>query len=177
MFHFSTRLFHTCHTYRHHLFSLFLPLSMTLTGGHKVNAKLNLLASFSPTLFSWSGWNLMWWSSSYWTSGDYFLEDLSKQEKQLLFYRQRQQTFTWQAFGCLWMDLNQTWCDDRCYCTLHFDSSLIGLDLDWRLRECEKAKNSWTIGWQCFQLIWMEFGLLRLVDVMNLMFHFVFSIR
>ena len=53
----------------------FIPLSLTLTvpGGHKVSAKQYLLASFSPTPFIWSGWNLMWWSSnSGWTSWDYF---------------------------------------------------------------------------------------------------------
>ena len=51
----------------------FLPLVMTLTwpGGHKVSAKQNLLASFSPALSIWSGWNVMWrWRNSGWTSWD-----------------------------------------------------------------------------------------------------------
>ena len=53
----------------------FIPLSLTLTlsGCHKVCTKLSLFASFSPTLFSWSGWNLMrWWRNSGLTSWHYF---------------------------------------------------------------------------------------------------------
>ena len=43
----------------------FIPLSLTLTlsWGHKVSAKQDLLALFSlfsPTLFFWSRWSLMW---------------------------------------------------------------------------------------------------------------------
>ena len=43
-----------------------IPLSLTLIlpGGHKVSAKQNLLASFSPTFFSLSGWNVLWWWSN-----------------------------------------------------------------------------------------------------------------
>ena len=52
---------------------ILLSLILTLPAGHKVIAKQNLLASFSTTLFIWSGWNLMlWWSNSSWTSWDYF---------------------------------------------------------------------------------------------------------
>ena len=53
----------------------FIPLSLTLTlpGGHTVCENWNLLASFSPKLFIWLGWNSMWWwSSSSWTSWYYF---------------------------------------------------------------------------------------------------------
>ena len=32
-------------------FYLFIPLSLTLPGGHRASAKQSLLASFSPTLF------------------------------------------------------------------------------------------------------------------------------
>ena len=49
----------------------FIPYSVTLmlAGDHKVGGKQNLLASFSCTLFNWSGWNLMWcWSNSSWAS-------------------------------------------------------------------------------------------------------------
>ena len=38
------------------------------------------------------------------------------------------------------MDFIQTWCDYRYYCALHFDTSLIDLDLDSKSQECEKAK-------------------------------------
>ena len=41
-----------------------LSLTLTLSGDHKVSTKQHLLASFSGTLFIWSGWNLMWWWSS-----------------------------------------------------------------------------------------------------------------
>ena len=51
------------------------------------------------------------------------------------------------------MDLTQTWYDDRHYCTLqfdkslidlalHFDTSPIDLDLHSRSQECKKAKTS-----------------------------------
>ena len=44
----------------------FIPLSLTLNlpWNHKVSMKQNLLASVSPTLFIWSGWNLVWWLSN-----------------------------------------------------------------------------------------------------------------
>ena len=53
----------------------FKPFSLTFTlpGGRKVNAKQNLLASFSCTLFNWSGWNLVWcWGKSSLASCYYF---------------------------------------------------------------------------------------------------------
>ena len=66
------------------------------------------------------------------------------------------------------MDLIQTWYDDRYYCTLHFDSSLIDLDHDSRSQGYEKAKPSAPIVSQSFLLIWMEISiLLRLIAVMN----------
>ena len=48
--------------YRHHWF---LPFYTTVTAldlgwAHKVSAKQNLLASFSPTLCNWSEWNWIW---------------------------------------------------------------------------------------------------------------------
>ena len=53
----------------------FIPLSLTwtLSWFHMVSTKQNLLASFSCTVFIWSGWNLMsWWSNSSWKSWEYF---------------------------------------------------------------------------------------------------------
>ena len=48
-------------------------LTLTMGGDQKVSRKQNLLASFSYTLFIWSGWNVMWWgSNSRWTPWDYF---------------------------------------------------------------------------------------------------------
>ena len=52
-----------------------IPLSRTFTwpGFHNFRAKQNILASFSCTLFIWSGWNLIWWwSISSSTALDYF---------------------------------------------------------------------------------------------------------
>ena len=57
-------------------FYCFIPPSLTLTlaEGNKVSAKQTLFASFSPTLFIWSGLNLkLWCSNSNWTSWDYLL--------------------------------------------------------------------------------------------------------
>ena len=48
------------------------------------------------------------------------------------------------------MDLIQTWFDGRYYCTLHFDTSVIDLDLDSRTEQCEKAETSVTIVSQSF---------------------------
>ena len=48
---------------------------------------------------------------------------------------------------------NSNWCDDRYYCTLHFDTSLIDLDQDSRSQECKKAKTSGPSISQSFQLI------------------------
>ena len=41
---FSTKLFHTCHVYRHHCRIPFIPLSvaLNLTGDHKVSGKQNM---------------------------------------------------------------------------------------------------------------------------------------
>ena len=48
-------------------------------GGHKVSTKQNLLASFSYTLFNWSGWNLtLCWSSVSQTCWFYFWVRLSE---------------------------------------------------------------------------------------------------
>ena len=68
---FPTNFFLTCHVYRHQWLYHFIPIALTLTlaGGYKVSAKQNLLASFSHTLFDWSGWGLMWFgNSSSWQS-------------------------------------------------------------------------------------------------------------
>ena len=72
---FPTKFFRICHVYKHPEYYHFMPLSvaLTLAGAHKVRAKQNLLASFSCTLFSLSGGNLIrWWNSSSWSSWDFF---------------------------------------------------------------------------------------------------------
>ena len=40
------------------------------------------------------------------------------------------------------MDFFPIWCDNRCYCTLHFDTNLIDLDVDSRSQQCKKTKTS-----------------------------------
>ena len=87
--------------------------------------------------------------------------------------KQKQKTLEKQArehaFGCLRMDLIQSWYDDKYYCTLHFDTSLT-LVILWS-QECEIAECSAPIISQSFQSIWMECGiLLRFVSVINLIF-------
>ena len=77
------------------------------------------------------------------------------------------------------MDLIQTWYDDRCYCTLHFDTSLVDLNLDSVSQKCEKAKTSASVISQSFQLIRMEFIIhLRFVGVVKLilLFYLVHSV-
>ena len=55
----STKFFHTCHAYRHHLLLPFYSSSLTFTlpGSLKVSSKQNLMASFSHIHFNSSGWN------------------------------------------------------------------------------------------------------------------------
>ena len=123
----------------------FIPLSATLSlaGG--------------PMLFIWSRWNLVWWYSHLsWTFWDYFWVSDNKGNN-CCFADSVEKLYCWHAFGCLLMDLIQTWYDNRYYCTLNFDTSLIGLDLDSRSQECQKAKTSAPIISQSFQSIWMEF--------------------
>ena len=45
-------------------------------------------------------------------------------------------------FRHYWISFIQTWYDDRYYCTLYFDISLIDVDLDSRSQECEIAPTS-----------------------------------
>ena len=72
----STENFHSCHALSYTVgaidFYQFIPLSLTLTlpGGHKVNATQNLLTPFSHMLFPAEMW--YFWSSSSWTSWYYF---------------------------------------------------------------------------------------------------------
>ena len=55
--------------------------------------------------------------------------------------------------------------NDRSYCTLHFDTTLIDCDLVSR-SQCKKANTSVAIISPSFQWIWMEFDImLRLVGV------------
>ena len=73
------------------------------------------------------------------------------------------------------------WCKlgimiDLCYWSLHFDTSLLDLELDLRPQEYEKAKTSVPIISQSFQLIWMEFVIpLRIVCVMSLIVILILS--
>ena len=61
------------------------------------------------------------------------------------------------------MDLIRTWYDDRYFCTLHFDTSLIYLDVESRSHESETSAQVIS---HSFQSSWREFAeLLRLVCV------------
>ena len=55
------------------------------------------------------------------------------------------------------MDLIQTRYDNRYYCTLHFNTSLIDLNVDSRSQERKKVKPSVAIISQSFQSVRMEF--------------------
>ena len=68
-------------------------------------------------------------------------------------------------YECIWFKLEMMIDTMK----LHFDASLIDLDLDSRSQECKKAKISAAIISQIFQLIWTKFVImLRHVIVMNL---------
>ena len=168
---FSTKLFHTCHTYRHHI-----PLSLTLTvpGGHKVSAKENLLILVSHTLFRWSGWNLIWWwSSSSWTTQYYFWVRFDVSREINCCFLTASTNFNIgmhsDVYESIWFELG-IWYDDRYYWTLHFDASLIDLDFDSRSQQCKKWRKcqlsqKFSMGLNGISVLFCT--LLRLV-VMNL---------
>ena len=113
----STKFLHTCHTYRHHWL---LPFCTTFTDldldlGSQGQCKENLCFL---TLFSWSGWNLMWClSNSSWTSSHYFLVRFKESwEISAVLWTAFKKTLSSHALGCLWL---QIWYDDRYWCTLH----------------------------------------------------------
>ena len=89
----------------------FMPVSLALTlaGDHKISAKQNLLASFSPALFIWSGWTLMWcWSSSSWTSWDYFWIRFIETRERTAVLLTAYKIWHWHAFQSLGTDLIQS---------------------------------------------------------------------
>ena len=86
-----------------------LSLALTLPGDHKISAKENLLASFSPALFIWSGWTLMWcWSSSSWTSWDYFWIRFIETRERTAVLLTAYEIWHWHAFQSLGIDLIQS---------------------------------------------------------------------
>ena len=150
--------FHTCHAYMHHWLLLFyttftdLDLAWGSHGQHEANTvgfiflhifhlfrmkfdvvrnqfKLNILR----LLLSKICWN---------KGNNCCFADCVKKHQQY-----------WHAFRHWQISLIQTWYDDRYYWTVHCSISLIDLDLDKRLLECEKAKTSAPIIKQSFQLI------------------------
>ena len=137
-------------------FNHFIPVTLTLSGGHKVNAKQNQLAWFSCTLFNWSGWNVICcWTSSSWTPWCCFEWDLMN----LLFYWLCQTFLCWHALWCLWIDLVQTWYGDKYYWALHFASSLTDLDSDSRqlLRQLShKVSNLYGCDVICCWTWWLD---------------------
>ena len=119
----------------------FILLSLTLIMGSQGQRKVKLGFIFTH-LFS-TDWDEIWYGveeiqAQY--PGTVIGWDLMKQMKQLLFYWLYQKR--WYAFRRLWTALIQTWCDDRYYHTLHFDTSLTNFDLDSLSHEYKKAKPS-----------------------------------
>ena len=70
--------------------------------------------------------------------------------------------------ACMWMFMNlvQSWFDDRYYRTLRLDTSQTDLDRDPRSQECKKATTCAAVISQSFVSVGLM--LLRLVTVMNL---------
>ena len=155
-----------------------LPLSLTLNlpGVTRSAQSKSFLASFSRTLFYWSGWNsIRCWSNLSWTSWYYFGVRFNETREVIAVLLAASKNLeSWHAFWRLWIDLVQTWYDDR----YHFDTSLIDLDFDWGSQECEKAKTlsqfshkgfnrfEWDVQCCCILLLWWT----------SHSFHFVHSI-
>ena len=113
---------------------------------------------------------MWWWSNLSWTSWDYFWPGFveTRGMNSCCFTNCFRKMSCWHAFGYLQISLIQIY-NNRYYCTQHFDTCLIDLDLHPWSQECEKAKQFVPVISQNFWLVWIEFGiLLRLVDVMNL---------
>ena len=138
----STNFFHTCHARRHHWL---LPFYTTFTDSDlgwesKGQHKQNLLASFSCTLFNWSGWNFICcWSNSSWTLWYYFWDLINKGNNCCLTGCFK---ILWPAFGLLGIDLVQSSHYDRYNQNLHCDIKLTYFDPHSRSQECKKAKTS-----------------------------------
>ena len=101
------------------------------------------------TLFIWSGWNLM---------QQFKLNVLRLLLNRIYWNKENNCCFTdcvqklkcWPTFRLLLMDLNQNRYHSRCFCSLHFDTSLIDLDLDSRSQKRDKAKTFASIISQSF---------------------------
>ena len=154
-------------------FNHFLLLSVTLTlpWGYKVRWNQNLLALYSYTVFSWSTWSLLLFSS--WWSWYYIWVGFINQGKWLLSHWWRQKNFKvgFYGFGQLWTRLLQTWCVDK-YQSLHSDSSLSDCDLYWKSQVCKKQKTFRTsyltkVDWFGWNLVCCR----GLICLMSLMFN------
>ena len=78
------------------------------------------------------------------------------------------------VYEWIWFKLDMM-IDDRYCCTLHFNASLMDLDIDSRSQECKTEKTCVVIILQSFQSVWIKFGaLLRFVGVVNLILLFFF---
>ena len=86
----------------------------------------------------------MWcWSNSSWTvSWHHFSLDSMNKSKITTVYWLRKKNFKLACIQMFIKNLIKSWFDDRSYCTLYFDTSLIDLDLDSRSQGCEKANTS-----------------------------------
>ena len=141
-----------------------ISLTLTLPRGHNVSTKQNLSASFSPTLFIWSGWNLMrWWSNPGWTSWCYFcLKRKKKRNKgnNCCCTDCIKKALTLACIQMLTSRFDSNLVD---YCTLHFDAcpwfQVTGV------RESKKLLCQFLTK---FQSIWMEFGIPLTLGIMNL---------
>ena len=150
----STKFVHTCHAYRHHWLLQFCTTFtvLDLACGHKwVTAQskpswLHFLAHFSIDQ----------------DGIGYGVEAIQAEHPRLvlgeIYWNKRNncfvdciKTLTWACiFGWWWIDLIQTWYDDRYYRTLYFDTDLIYLDLDSMSQECKKAKTYVPIIYKVF---------------------------
>ena len=150
------QFFHTCHAYKHHWLQPFYSpfTNLDIAWRSKDQCKENLMASFSRTLFNWSGWNFIWcWSKSSWTSWYYFWATFKGTREITAVLWTVSKTFKVgmlsDVYEWIWF---ATWCDDRYCCALHVDTSLTDLDLDSISQGCDKAKISAPINLTKFSI-------------------------
>ena len=89
---------------------------------------------------------------------NFILSDQCSRERTILMrFHQKKAQFTLVCTGTL--NVFQTFSDDKHYCTVHFDTSLVNLDLNPRSHLFEKSKTSVIIFLQISHSIWMKLSM------------------
>ena len=178
------QFFHTCHAYKHHWLQPFYSpfTNLDIAWRSKDQCKENLMASFSRTLFNWSGWNFIWcWSKSSWTSWYYFWATFKGTREITAVLWTVSKTFQVgmlsDVYEWIWLQLGVMIDTVVLYMLILVWLTLTLIQYH---RGVIKQKFLHQLISQSFQLIWMEGGLLmKLVYVMKLLLtyfaHSIFS--